>query len=258
MFPWFGRIVFAADAAFRDITAVAGLASSYLHATKMSGGRPQDLVRVPGPEDAEGWSAVYAKLGRPEKVDGYAIKAPQGQEWSDADKAFHAAILPAVHAAGLSQRQLDQVVTAWNGYADRVVAEQDAAAVVRQQESERALRTEWGRAYDQNLDLAKRALAHYWDADAVQALEETGLGDHPGLARLFAKLGKGLEEDGLLGRGAPSGGGVLAPTEARQQIAAKYQDKDFAAVLTNKRAPGHAEAVAEMERLHLMAYPPAQ
>ena len=68
-----------------------------------------------------------------------------------------------------------------------------------------------------------------------------------------------MAEDGLLGRaGAGGAGGLLAPTEARQQIAAKYADKQFAAALTSKSAPGHAEAVAEMARLHEMAYPAAE
>ncbi len=247
------------EAAFRDIKDLDGLASSYLHATKMIGGRPQDLVKVPGPDDAAGWAEAYAKLGRPEKADGYTLTPPAGTEFSDADKAFHAAILPAIHEAGLSQRQLDRVVQAWNGYAEQIVAQQDQAVQTRQQEGERALKAEWGQAYDQNLELAKRGLAHYADADTIKYLEESRLGDHPGLVKLFAKLGGALAEDGLLGRaGAGSGGGLLAPTEARQQIAAKYADKQFAAVLTSKSAPGHAEAVAEMARLHEMAYPAAE
>ncbi len=74
------------------------------------------------------------------------------------------------------------------------------------------------------------------------------------LARTLAKLGEQLQEDGVLGRGSASAGGK-SPAEAKQEINALLADKAFAGTYSNKRDPGHADAVARMQRLYEMAHP---
>ena len=66
------------EAAFRDIKSLPDLAKGYLHATRMVGGRPEDLIKVPtSPEDQAAWDAAFGKLGRPEKPDGYQFTPPK-------------------------------------------------------------------------------------------------------------------------------------------------------------------------------------
>lgn len=249
------------DAVFRDIKDLAGLAKSYHSAAKMVGLDKGKLVTIPNADDAEGWSKTYAALGRPEAADKYVLAPVQGTTFSDADKEFHAAILPGIHEAGLSQRQLDTVIKAWNGYAAKVATTQTEQTTAGLKAAETSLREKWGTAFDERMSLVEQTLGHY--------AKELGLGDalhkeimalgpaqRPALGQLLAHIGLGLKEDGVLGRAA-GGSGPAAPTEATQQINARYADKGFMAKYGDKKNPGHADAVAEMQRLFEMAHPPS-
>jgi hypothetical protein len=241
---------------FRDIKDLDGLAKSYHSAAKMIGGRPEDLVKLPGIDDAEGWSSVYAKLGRPEKVDGYTVKPPAGQvAFTEADKTFQAAMLPAIHAAGLNQKQLDAVIAAYEGFGNKMVGDEGAAAVALRASNEATLNREWGKAYGENMAQARAAAVHYFGEDVAKLLEESPkYGDSIGIVRGLAKLGKQLAEDGVTGRGG-GGTGQLAPVEAQQQIAGLLGEVQFSKAYTDKANPGHAAAVAKMSALYEQAYP---
>jgi len=65
-------------------------------------------------------------------------------------------------------------------------------------------------------------------------------------------------EGGMPGKGGAASGGALAPAEARQQIAAKQADAQFMKAYMDRNAPGHAEAVAAMTRLHEFLVPPKE
>lgn len=251
-----------ADASFRDIKDLGGLAKSYLNATKMIGGRPEDLVKLPAPDDAEGWNSVFTKLGRPEKPDGYKLSAaPDGVP---VNEELRGSFLEAAHASGLTAKQADTLYTWWNGQAGGQMQAMEAAAAQNQARATEALKAEWGAAFDQNLHLARRAIEHFGGEDLAKTLATVKtadgvlLGDLPQLAKLFAPLGKMLSEDGVLGKGGGGGGAdVFSPTEARQQIAALQGDPQFVKAWTDAKAPGHADAVAKMSRLYEFAHPSA-
>jgi hypothetical protein len=119
-----------------------------------------------------------------------------------------------------------------------------------------ALKTEWGAAFEQNLGLAKKALAHYGNPALTAELERTGLGNSPELAKVMAKLGGQLSEDNLIGRNtAPDGDRINSPTEAKQQISALRGDKEFLKAYADNKHPGHADAVAKMTKLYEQAHP---
>lgn len=57
---------------------------------------------------------------------------------------------------------------------------------------------EYGRAqFDKNLKIANAFLSKYGNAELVEALQDTGMGNHPELIRAFVKAGKDLAEDEL-------------------------------------------------------------
>ena len=85
-------------------------------------------------------------------------------------------------------------------------------------------------------------------------MDATGIGNNPGLAKLFAHLGKQMQEDGVIGK-ASGASGMLSPGEARQQISAHQGDPNFMKAYRDKSAPGHAEAVAKMQGFYAQAYP---
>lgn len=238
------------EAAFRDIKDLGSLAKGYLNAQKMLGHPRENLVVLPaGPDDADGWNAVYARLGRPEKADDY--KLPAGPEGLTVDPKLQSAFLASAHAAGLSTKQAAEI---FGGYQSAVAArmsEDAAAATAAKDATVAALKQEWGAAFDGKVQLAKAALQHYGDPE-LTALLDSGAGNDPRWIKTFARMGEQLAEDGVIGRAAGGGQGVLSPGEAQQQINGLMADKDFMAVYRNARSPGHADAVAKMQALYEM------
>lgn len=60
------------------------------------------------------------------------------------------------------------------------------------------LKEEWGAAYEQNVRTAQDAVAavsqEFDSPELIDLLEETGLGDHPAIIKLFHKIGEGLKK----------------------------------------------------------------
>lgn len=253
------------DAAFKDIKDLPGLAKSYQHAAKMVGLDKARVLAMPANDDAKEWHDFANKLGRPESAEKYAIpKRADGKDYSEGDVAFQKALLPALHEADLTQRQVALLVPAWNKMQDDAAAAAAKNDETARATSSEALKKEWGTAYDDKLGLAHEALVHFSGelklGDALaKELDRTKLGNSPALAKLLAHLGGNLKEDGLIGKGGSRGAaGELSPTEAEQQINAKRKDEKFMKAYGDKREPGHADAVKEMERLYQMKNPPRE
>lgn len=247
---------------FKDIKSVEDLATRAFNQAKMLGRDPNTLVPIPDATDAAAWNALYAKLGRPEAADKYVLPKKGEADYSDADKEFQGRLLPILHEAGLTQRQLDLIAPKWNELA---VAAATASAALEERglaDATRQLQTEWGAAFKQNMELSDKAISHYADKmklgdelhNAIKAMPPTS---RVALGKLFAGLGSQLSEDGLIGRASGSNGNIIGPNEARQAITGKYADKEFMAAYGNKEAAKHKDAVAEMARLHAVAYPEA-
>jgi hypothetical protein len=62
-----------------------------------------------------------------------------------------------------------------------------------------------GEAYEKNVELAKRVVERFATEDFKKALNETGLGNHPELVRVFFKIGKSMAEDQLVIPGSQTG-----------------------------------------------------
>jgi hypothetical protein len=240
---------------FKDIKTLDGLARSYASAAKMVGMDKAQVVALPAEGDEAAWKDVYAKLGRPEDAKGYGFKPPEGVQ---VDAKLQDSFASTAHELGLSTKQANALYAWWNGQAGEARTATAAQQAAAEQAATATLKTEWGAAYDQNLGLAKNALAHYGNDDVRAELEKSGIGNNPALIKVFAKMGAQLSEDGLVGKGGSGGGGMInSPAEAKQQIAALRADPAFAKTYTDAKAPGHKEAVDKMAGLYAQAFPTA-
>jgi hypothetical protein len=198
--------------------------------------------------DAAGWDAVYTKLGRPEKPEGYKLPMPEG-----ADPAFAKQAAEVMHKFGLTQKQAEGLA-AWNN--------EQGAALFKDQDAKReaafktefeSLKTEWGQGFDSNVQLGQRAAKAFgFGKDELAKIEEA-IG--PGaLLKRFAEVGKRLGEDVLPGDRHGGGEMGLTPAAAKENIAQLQRDPAFVKDLTDNQAPGHADAVAKWDKLHKAAY----
>ena len=63
-----------------------------------------------------------------------------------------------------------------------------------------------GEGFGENTELAKRVLAKFGSDTFKKVLNETGLGNHPELLRVFVRIGKAMSEDTLVLPGKHAGG----------------------------------------------------
>jgi len=234
------------------------LAKSYLDAQQYAGGS----IRIPG-EDAstddwaafnskltskvptllnlssdedEARNAMYARLGRPDSVDGYKV------EGADAD------FLQWAHDNGLSTSQ----VKSWQENTQGQTTQADEANDVEMQEANDLLKKEWGHAYDTKLSQAKNAVLAYADSETQQFLLDSGLANNPGMIRLMAGIGATLTED--QSAGIESGSRfTLSPTEAMDRISEVRRNEEHPYNLSSH--PQHRAEVEKMGRLYSQAYP---
>jgi len=63
-----------------------------------------------------------------------------------------------------------------------------------------------GQAFNDNLALAKKAMDKFASPEFKQAMDLTGMGNHPELIRLLVNVGKHFKEDGVMKSGTESAG----------------------------------------------------
>lgn len=188
----------------------------------------------PAPEaDAKEWDAFYAKLGRPEKPDGYEFKLPEGLPEDlpyDTEKA--AQYKEWSHQAGLTPRQAQIVhdLAAKAAVADFEKAQ--AAFVAKGEGAHAEIEKAWGAkgsdAYVQSVQFADRFIKNN-GGDALMAelkanglLSSEGVVLSPRLAIAMAKAGKTLyaEDQFVTGKTAQAKGdpaSILYPTDPFKQ-----------------------------------------
>lgn len=144
---------------------------------------------------------------KPEVPEKYEFNKPEGFEGELDDSALEA-FEPLAKELGLTQEQADKLVGI---HAESVQKAHQAAAEQHSQQMEtwnKELRSdpEFGGAnFDANLKSAQKAVEQFGVEGLKEALEETGMGNHPALVRTFAMIGKQISEDGFVS-GGKSGG----------------------------------------------------
>lgn len=243
---------YRADPTFADFKDIGGLTKSYKHAASMIGVDRADLMRLPKDEAAPEWKDVWDRLGRPGKPEEYGLKGPDGLP-PEVLTAFSVAL----HEAGLNKRQAERIM---GFYSDNVLAgetRRTEASAAERVETEAHLRKTWGKAYDEQLNAAQRALDEIGGPEMSAMLKAKGLTNDPTVIQMFAKLGmQRAEPNGLKGGSGGAGfSGTLTPASAQAEIAQLSSDKAFFATLSDRSSGGYKSAKERWDTLHSMAFP---
>jgi len=224
--------------------------------------RTVDLDKVPlPPKAADGtrdWTKaddLFKALGRPEEPGKYAFKMPAGAPATDTDKAFHGAMAPLLHKAGLAQWQVDILAEGFNGFGAQTAEQAQQRNVDATKAAETVLRQKFGGAYDAKIDGASRLARQYGGDGILAELDKAGFGRNPALVEMMANIYDAIAEDGALPGEKKGAAGALAPAEAKAQIAQMEGDKAQVAILEDKNHPEHQAMVEKRSRLYAMAYP---
>ena len=241
------------EKSLHNMTDVATLAKGYVHAQKLIGAK-----RVPVPEatwDDKQLGEFYDNIGRPKTAGDYVAPKIEGLPEIKPDDPRWRQTAEALHAAGLTQKQADKVLTRY--FNDQVEA---AKTMKTAQENSRltaeaTLKTEWGDKYDANLNLAKAVVTKFGDTDLMSYINEQG-GNDPRLIKSLAKIGAAMLEDKSRGGSAADSLQITDQTRATQEIDRLKIDKDFQKAMTDKSNPGHKAAVQQWLNLHKVATGP--
>jgi hypothetical protein len=232
-----------------NIESVQALANEHINVQKLIGG--EKIARPQEDWNEDQLNDFYTQLGRPTKVEDYdlgEVAAPEGMPWSD---EFQSEMLGVMHGAGLSSAQAQKIL---GGYIESVGGQ--FADAGRDSEQARAagiqdLRNEWGKSFDANIDLAKRAFmagaGEGFDTLSELEMADGGrLGDNPGIIRAFAALGGKMNEHGLVGHKTQS---AMTPESAGNERNKLMSDQNFLDAYLNESHLEHDAAVKRINDL---------
>lgn len=216
---------------FKDVNE---LAKSYLNAQALIGKRLQDM----GPDDL---AHINGLRGVPQSPDQYSLPAelePGAVDW----------YRKAAMDAGLSQEQARKL-------SENFILQNRAAMEQHQQQQQlqqtnwiNNLKQEFGSAFDERVGIAKRAVDAFGGQELKDILNQTGLGSHPTIVKMFAKIGANILEDQLIRADYEKAAG-LTPADAKAAMNNKMLDVEFRNALYSATHPAHKAAVSEYEKL---------
>ena len=147
-----------ADATLSNIKDLESAAKTLIHQQKMLGSR------IPLPKTDEERSELYSKLGRPESSDKYEINIPDTHKSYFNDEQVNE-FRNVAHKMGLSNEQVKGLIDYQVKSVDYENQRKNTQLSVDKQETEDALKKEWGYDYDKQVRNAKRALEVYGDPE---------------------------------------------------------------------------------------------
>lgn len=248
---WYGDLstnaelrAFAETKAFKDPAAAL---ESMRNLEKLVGVPADQLIRKPkDANDTEGLKAFRAALGVPDAADKYEIVSPDGAAGADFVKWAGATFLD----AGIPKESAGKIVAAWNTFAQAQIAAMTQAEQTAFANGMVQLKDTWGGAYDERVELAKRALRTFGKEigineigdDGFKALEK-GAGGGVQLIKLLAAVGARTSEDKFVA-GAPS-----AFTMSAEQASAKIKELQADKAWASAYLGGDKNKQAEMQNL---------
>lgn len=229
------------EPSLQSFDSVDKLAKSYVHAVRKLGVPADELVRMPKEMSAEQQAEIYERLGRPNSADEYVL---------DSQTELTPAYKQLAHEIGLNQQQAAKL---HDWYNENIGSQQELQTQAREQQSVewlRALQQEWKGDFQHNADMAQRAFKQFADSDAVEAINESGLGNHPAILKMFHQIGRLLAEDGSLRSGEASDFGMMSASTAQNEINTLMNNGDFMEAYLDQYHPRHAESVRKMKSLY--------
>ncbi|WP_159515829.1 hypothetical protein [Acinetobacter sp. 18QD2AZ41W] len=153
----------------------------------------------------------------PESADAYSVSI-DGFDF-DAFKADNTEVLESFHAEGMTNKQVEAVVKAYEQH---------------QSVQMEALQEEWGNDFGANVNLAKQAI----EALGFQASD---LDSPIGALKLAAAIGKHIQED-------------LPPSNTQQNVGESVQQLMMSEAYLNDKHPDHKRVYAQVEQAYAKQY----
>jgi len=211
-------------------------ARGLIHLEGHLGAPAEQLLRLPKPDDKDGMGAIYNKLGRPEKPDGYTAKI----EGDAMDAAAFDAFKAQAHELGITNAQLEGLTKWYAATGQQTMQQLEAADKAAREAADLALKQEWGGAYGDKIDAAAEMAAKFGGEELDGYLKETGLGNDPRMLKAWAAVADAMGEAGAgfdpSQRGRDSNRGPT-PAEAEAELVKMETDPEIQKILLDPTHP---------------------
>lgn len=210
------------------------------------------------PDDTWGdeqYEALYTKLGRPEKPEDY--KVPENLEFTEGsiiDKESVNEFLPKLHAAGLTQRQIEKILPDFAEFMNGRV--EQASKMVEKQNSEvvQELRSKHGDEGFNTMVSVAKGVVEKFGSDEMKVLIDSNpvIGSNPHVIEFLGTIGKEFLEDTNTSKSS----GIIntSKEQAKIELDAKMQDSDFTKALLDENHANHSIAVQQRAALYKKIY----
>lgn len=230
---------------FNDVSA---LAKSYVHAQRSLGA---DKIAIPSKlATDEDWQGVYQKLGLPKEIKDYKVEF---QKDSTIEPAFAEKFKEQAHKSGILPQQAQKLADWFSQTNKDYATEITKARDTKVKADMDGLKSEWGKAFDQNLARAGQVIKELADPELNKYLDESGLGNDPKLIKLFSKVAEKFMTEGKHIGGDAGGTPTLDPAGALKEANSIRANGEHP--FNNPSHPNHKTAVMEMNALFEQAYP---
>lgn len=164
------------------------LAEGYVNAQKLIGKRTQDLSaeEIKSLLTPEEIAEAFLNKGVPKTVEEYEL--PILDQFLKPE--ISSKLKTVAHENGVSPKGVEALV-------EFHVKQQQADMEATREAWRNQVFAEYGNNLSKELEYAQRAIAEFGGDEIKKELDQTGLGDHPMVIKLFSRLGKSMMEDSL-------------------------------------------------------------
>lgn len=162
-----------------------------------------DMVTVPGedaqPEDVE---KFWQKLGKPAEKEGYELskELPEGVELNE---DLYNEFTDVIYQNNLTKQQAQSLYDWWNNKSatmhQEFYAAQEAEAQRTKADAVANLKKEWGTDFQKNAEIAKETAKKFLSSETRAYLDQSKLGNHPGLVKDFYRISQMISGEVLKG-----------------------------------------------------------
>ena len=236
---------YRADPSIEKFTEIDALAKSYINATKMIG---QDKIVIPTKNSTqEAWDEAYAKLGRPESADKYALDVKS--DVVPFDETAIKSFAEQSHKLGLNNKQAQGILEFYKNNMEGSAQQAKIDTETAQSQAEQELRQEWGRDFEGKVKQAGALAKANINPEVLDMTLSNGtrIGDHPEIIKGFAKIAGMMSEDKIV---ATESENVNTIADIESEISAITNDTN--GPYWNKQHPDHDKLVQQVYTLREM------
>ena len=233
------------DPNIEKFTEADSLAKSYINAVKMIG---QDKIIIPTKNSSqEAWDEAYAKLGRPESADKYALDVKS--DVVPFDETAIKSFAEQSHKLGLNNKQAQGILEFYKNNMEGSAQQAKIDTETAQSQAEQELRQEWGRDFEGKVKQAGALAKANINPEILDMTLSNGirLGDHPEIIKGFAKIAGMMSEDKIV---ATESENVNTIADIESEISAITNDTN--GPYWNKQHPDHDKMVQQVYTLREM------